>query len=95
MASLPLEFVVKHRSLVHDSMREMIIGYAPVDISSLLYVEGKKEVSGYFHIFRRDDLQGVRDSQTNTLQHSLAKAKSLGEVKISVTLDVEIKRLAQ
>jgi len=71
-----------------------VIGIVPVDLSSLLYVDSKKEVSGYFHIFRREDLESVKDAETNTLSFSVAKSKSLGEVKICISSDIEIKRVA-
>lgn len=94
IGSTPLEFQLRHKTLSRDQLSNEVIGVACVDLSSLLYVEGKKEISGYFHVFRQQDLPETRDFETQTLLHEEAKKKSLGEIKISLQFDVELKRLA-
>jgi hypothetical protein len=57
LGSQPLEFLVKHRTLSREQTVDEVIGIASVDLSSLLYVEGKKEISGYFHVFAHSDME--------------------------------------
>ena len=64
LGSQPLEFLVKHRTLSREQTVDEVIGIASVDLSSLLYVEGKKEISGYFHVFAHSDMEQVKDFET-------------------------------
>ncbi len=94
MIDYPLEFEVYHnQSSTKDTLSAIPLGVAFVDLSQMVYVDGVYNVSGYFHIVKRD--RNVDGQAIPYVDPHRMSMESLGQLKLSVTSNVNFKRFVE
>ncbi len=75
---------------MRDYLSNQLIGVAFVDLSQMVFVDGAYQVSGYFHIVRKERFQDAQHvSFANPHRMS---SESLGQIKLTVISNTNLKR---